>query len=165
MHYDTSQTKSIGYILTSQKQAIHEFQKAFSAQSDKNTYAFYSLASEQREKYDDNEVFYYDIPEYATDNYFSVDYDALNQWLDGGDLVDNSLSDIIEITVNNETYYALVYFERYNGATWYVYAREACITSLTEEWYESELSSGDLFRDNDVMYGIDVGVFKEGVTE
>lgn len=162
---DESLTKDAAFVIADDKAALEAFLAEFNGKKDHTRDDFEEIAEkhfeaiadaydkeyEAAEKADkelpDAPVFSYDNVEAMPDEYFSKNYDKLNEWLDTGKLTDNTLSEIIEIVVEgttgsdgkkseDKTYYAVVYFEKYNDEAWYVQAQNSIVNDEFESWYK-----------------------------
>lgn len=160
---DFSFTKDMAYVVSNDKDYVESFVESFNNASEKDREEFYRLAEIQydaiqdahSQEHSDSEehdepVFSFNSVEKAADNYFASSYSAINDWLDTGALVDNTLSEIIEIKVEDDTYYAVVFFEKYNKQAWYVNAYNGYIEQEADAWYQAELDK-KLITHNDKL--------------
>ncbi len=167
---DMSLTKDMAFLVTDSKDIATAFAESFKS-GEMTRDRFEELASA---KYDElfanhehseeedhvDPVFSYDNVEKAQDNYFAAAYDKINQWLDTGKLEKNTLSDVIEIKIEgktdaeDQTYYALVFFESYNVKAWYANAYDGVLNKQFEDWYEAELKNNPVVYDEEALYDI-----------
>ena len=90
---------------------------------------------------------------------FNESYQVLNDWLDAGNLTENTLSEVFEVVVEKETYYAVLFFEKYNVEAWYANAYSLTISSQFEAWYEAELESKPLTINQEAINNIGTIMF------
>ena len=155
---DKSLTKDMAYLIADNKAEVEKFIASFKASAGKDIDVFTDLASKQYDKLHEGHdhsdssakepVFSYSSAEKATDKYFSADYQKLNEWLDTGKLEKNAISDIIEITIDKTTYYAVVYFQNYEEEAWYVGGYDGVLAEQFDDWYQAELAK-KLIKHND----------------
>lgn len=162
---DFSFTKDMAYLVSNNKTYVESFVESFNTASAQDRDTFYKLAEskyneiqeahakehDESDKHDEP-VFSFNSVEKAADNYFASSYSAINDWLDTGTLVDNTLSAIIEMKVEDTTYYAVVFFEKYNKQAWYVNAYNGYIEQESDAWYQAELDK-KLITHNDKLLG------------
>lgn len=144
---DESLTKNYAYLISNNKEAFDAFVESIKAESALDGKKFKEMADEAYEKLHDSHdhdaegfvepIFGAEYVEKAADKYFLTDYDAMNKYLDAGDLKDNTLSDVMTIEIKDETYYAIVYFENYSDMVWYAQAYSNVISENYTEWYEA----------------------------
>ncbi len=161
---DKTFTKDMAYLLADNKAELEAFITTFNASTEKNIEVFVDLASKQYDKIHEGHdhsdssakepVFSYSSAEKATDNYFSTEYAKLNEWLDTGSRTDNTLSEIIEITIDKTTYYAVVYFQNYEQEAWYVNGYNGVVAKQFDDWYQAELAKKLITHNDKALSGI-----------
>ena len=167
---DMSLTKDMAFLVTDSKDIATAFVESFK-NGEMTRERFEELASA---KYDElftnhehseddghvDPVFSYDNVEKAQDKYFAESYDKINQWLDTGALEENTLSDVIEIKIEgktdaeDQTYYAIVFFESYNVKAWYANAYDGVLNEQFKDWYDTELKNNPVVYDEKALYDI-----------
>jgi hypothetical protein len=167
----------MAYIVSNNKEAAQAFLASFKASTTKDRDVFYDLAEKQAEKLSEHHkaehdsadknhtepTFYYDSVEKAKDEYFNASYSAINDWLDTVALTDGKYTEeLIEITVDKQTYYAVVFFEKYNDIAWYVDAYDGYIAQEVDEWYKAELKKNNIVKDNGVLSNLNTLMISSG---
>lgn len=165
VHIDKSLTKDASFVIGDDKASVEAFRNSFIAESEKTVDKFIELAEKTYEGMHaehDHEaedfvepVFMYNGGEKIPDNYFATAYQPLNDWLDTGALVDGSVSEVLEIKVDDKTtYYAVVFFEQYNDEAWYVNAQSLIINEQFEAWEKAQEEKEPIVVNDKVIMSI-----------
>lgn len=166
---DKSLTKDYAYLATNDKAAIEDFLATFKA-GETNKENFVKIAEEkynaihedEDHEHSGDEIFEYNSFEKMTDGAFNKNYDVMNRWLDSGKLEDNTISEIMEIVVDEKTYYAVIYFEQYNDEAWYAKAIDSTVGEQLEAWYKEKAEA--VVVSDDVIDDINTVVFYSSTT-
>ena len=149
---DKSLTKDAAFLVADSKEDVEKFVNEFKAGTT-NVENFVSVAQKHEEALHEGQsheegsvepLFSYNGVEKMPNKYFADAYNELNVWLDSGECVDDTLSEIFEIVIKgtdgNEdtTYYAVVYFEKYNDEAWYASAYDLTVNKQFEDWYKEQ---------------------------
>lgn len=176
---DKTPTKAASYLITDDKAAMDDFVASFKDGAELTRDAFVKLGEEKYEAlhagHDHEEegfvepVFSYSNDDNMVADYFTADYDVMNQWIESGDLKDNTLSDVMEIKVgegeNEATYYAVIFFEKYAEETWYAAAYTSVISEQFEEWYEAELEEKPLVYNEEALADMNTIMMYSGTAD
>lgn len=163
---DKSLTKDFAYLAASDKAAVEaviaEFKSGEMTKEKFNEIAqakYDAIHADEDHEHSDEELFEFNAVEKVADGMFNDNYKALNEWLDAGNLKDKTLSEIFEVVVEEKTYYAVVFFEKYNVEAWYANAYSLTVSSQFETWYEAELESKPLDINQEAISKIGTIVF------
>lgn len=168
-HLDKSLTKDVAFAIADDKATLESFVEKYK-NGEKGVDQFVDLAetfaSDMHAGHDHEAedfvepMFIYDGGERIPDGYFNTSYQALNDWLDSGELVDGTTSDIIEVKVDDKTtYYAVIYFEKYNLEVWEASAISYILNEQFEAWEETQKASNPVVVNEKVVMDLPVVVF------
>lgn len=168
---DKSLTKDFAYLATNDKEALEaviaEFKAGEMTKEKFNEIAqakYDSIHNNEEHEHSDDELFEFNAVEKTPDGMFNSNYKVMNDWLDSGKLENNSLSEIFEVVVEEKTYYAVVFFEKYNVEAWYASAYSMTVSDQFEKWYEAELESKPLKINEKAIYDINTVTFTATTT-
>ena len=163
---DKSLTKDFAYLAASDKEALEavvaEFKAGEMTKEKFNEIAqakYDAIHADEDHEHSDTELFEFSAVEKTADGMFNESYQVLNDWLDAGNLTENTLSEVFEVVVEEETYYAVLFFEKYNVEAWYANAYSLTVSSQFEAWYEAELESKPLTINEEAIYDIGTIMF------
>lgn len=172
---DESLTKDYAYLISNNKEAFDAFVESIKAESALDREKFKEIADEAYEALHDSHdhdeegfvepIFGAENVDKAADEYFLADYDAMNKYLDAGDLKENTLSDVITMEIKDETYYAIVFFEGYNDMVWYAQAYEGVVSENYTEWYESHKKEYALKFNDDALSDLNTIMWSTGSSD
>ncbi len=169
---DKTLTHDFAYLVVNEKAIAEEFLASFKA-GEMNSDRFYDLAEEKYNaihsdadhEHSDDEMFEFNMFEKQGEGVFNATYDVLNEWIEADDIADNTVSDIIEIKVDDKTtQYGVLYFAQHGDELWYANAYSAVVAEQLDEWYTSTLEEmkkdGSYVIDNAVIS--DIGTVQWG---
>lgn len=144
---DKTLTHDFAYLVVNEKEIAEDFLASFKA-GEMNSDRFYDLAeekynaihSDKDHEHSDSEMFEYNSLEKQGEGVFNATYAVLNDWVEADDIANNTVSDIIEIQVDDETVqYGVIYFAQHGDELWYANAFSTVVAEQLEEWYNSTL--------------------------
>ncbi len=171
-HLDKTLTNNIAFVIGDNRKDIEAVQNKFSAGTDKSLDAFNKIAEEYYENlhkgHDHSSstakepVFVYNKVEQASKDYFKSNYfgkeNEADEWL-AMDIKDDSLSVIIKVEVDKNTYYALVFFDSHAEEQYYVNAFNGVVNERFDNWYEKESGKKNIEYDQRALDNINVVLY------
>ena len=154
MHFDTELTHNFSYLISKDKAAIEKFIENFNNNETKDIDAFIEVAGKTHEEmhadgkeHSNDEMFEYDIIEKSAAGAFTANYAKLNKWIEDEKRENNTLSEIIELTITStdstgkvttSTQYGVIFFKDHSGEGWYESAKSGLVNQWIDEWYANE---------------------------
>ena len=171
---DKTLTHDFAYLVVDDKAVAEDFIASFKA-GELTGDRFVELAGEKYNaihsaddhEHSDSEMFEYNSFEKQGEGVFNATYAVLNEWIEADGIADNSVSDVLEIKVDDTTtQYGVLYFAKHNSELWYATAYNTVVSEQFETWYDDTLKAmkdnGSYVVDNAVIS--DIGTVQWGTS-
>lgn len=169
---DKSLTKDYAYLATGDKAALEAVVAAFKG-GEQTKEAFVAAAEakyneihdDEDHEHSDTELFEFNAVEKMSEPMFNDSYKALNEWIDSDERVAKTLSEVFEVVVEEQTYYAVIFFDDYNDEAWYANAYALTVAEQMDTWYEDGIKANPLTFNDKVMNEISTIIFTATATD
>ena len=169
---DKSLTRDYAYLATGDKAALEAVVAAFKG-GEQTKEAFVAAAEaksneihdDKDHEHSDSELFEYNAVEKMSEAMFNENYQVLNDWINSDERVAKTLSEVFEVVVEEQTYYAVIFFDDYNDEAWYANAYSLTIAEQMDTWYETSLEANPIAFNEEVMSNISTIMFTSTTEE
>ena len=169
---DTKLTRDYAYLATGDKAALEAVVASFKG-GEQTKEAFVAVAEakyneihdDEDHEHSDTELFEFNAVEKMSEAMFNESYQVLNDWINSDERVAKTLSEVFEVVVEEQTYYAVIFFDDYNDEAWYANAYSLTIAEQMDTWYETSLEANPIEFNNDVMNELSTVIFTAATAE